>query len=1440
MTQFKTLRSAMDAAHKVEMSYGSRLCQYGIVEETGHDRYFVLVIHHAIFDGWSMELMMGLLLAAYHRSPLPRLQPYAVFIKYITDLDPEAARDYWRMQLEDARQASFPPSRRARNKRVNISRTMTSSIQFPATTQTSITKATILRAAWALVLAKYCDADDVCFGTTVSGRHAPVDGLGSISGATIATVPVRVRMRRDQSVIEFLRDIQSQGNDSIPFEQFGLQNISQVSQDARSACDFKSLLVIQPVQHLLGVADEEDSLIIPTEARNSAEQEHVQTISTYPLLLDCLVYGDHVDLVLEFQPEVVQEAQMAALSRHFEHVVHQLFQQDKRPIGTVLLTSDWDLQQAIAWNGPQVDLVPACVTELIAKQALQHPYREAVVSSGDRLTYGNLDQLSTQLAVHLTQLGVALGTMVPTCFEKSTMTIIVMLGIMKAGGVYIPLDPSHPKSRHQSVIQDTNAQYMLVSPQTAASCTNMVQNMVEISASVLSQLPRVPEEPAQLLNQPGPTDTAYVIFTSGSTGKPKGIVVEHGPLCTSIIGHQQTYPVLETSRVLQFSSYVFDSCFEEIFTPLIIGGVVCVPSDSERLHDISSFMTEMKVNIAMLTPTFVSTFSPDQVPTLETLALGGEALSRSNLDTWFGHVNLVNGYGPTEVCITCTMHHFESPNDSPTTIGRGFNANCWIVDSGDCQQLTPIGCVGELLVHGHALARGYLNDEAKTMESFISEMRWLPKSRPDDTRRFYKTGDLVKYNFDGTIEYLGRKDTQVKLRGQRIELDEVEHAMKKALQIDVLVAVDVMKQNNRDVMIAFISPTEQQNAQSAAACDNYALSLLPLTEATHGMLVDLSDRLRATLPNHMIPSLFVPLRYMPYNSSMKLDRKRLRELVIGMKHEQMAAYALSKTAKIAPTTGMELRLREIWAAVLRIGAEDIGKNDSFLEIGGDSIRAIQLVAAAQQNDISLSVAQIFETPQLSQMAVASETTGGDGKQEFKTEPFSLLSMESRDTVLTKARKQCSLSEQTIEDIYPCTGIQSDYMRLAMNFPHMYLAKTVYRLAQSVDSDRFKSTWEMAVAMSPNLRTRIVDIDGTELQVVVDEPFVWEPTAGHSLTSIVDALSSHDMGFGSRLSRCALLETDSGERYLIWVLRHAIYDGWSMSLFENTLNCAYYGIEPPKLQPYSQFLGYITQSDRKANIDYWVSQLDGAERPKFPAVDRNYGNSSESAEAVTGIMKKAVMLDRLKGSTVTKATILRASWALLLAQYCNTRDVCFGATVSGRQAPLPGLDSMAGSTITSVPVRVAVPPDQPVKEFLMGVQEHAFSMVAYEQFGLRNISSVSQDAEAVCDLSSLLVIQAEERSDSGSISKSADAPQSLISVAEDKYPKQAALQGFLPFPLLLEIHIFEYAVELDLKYHENVISHPLAAKILDDMNSIIQQVCLQDNTFLERIMTRAVI
>ena len=752
--------------------YGMPLMRLALVDDKWNGRYFVWTIHHSLYDGWSYRLILNKVQEVYKNDSIATGQSFNRFIKYLSASDSDEAKAFWRSQFSGLEAIHFPrlPSPTFEplvdtHASVNIRLTRKMNTEF--------TVATILKAAWALVIGRYIGAKEATFGVTQTGRNAPLSGITDMVGPTITTVPLRIKIDSTRPVASLLDSIQKQSTDMIRFEHTGLQYIRRINQECREACEFGSILLIQP-------GDQSDVEFLGSERVADKDKGFWR----FRLGIECTVKEDSIQVTAGSDSRLLCKTQTQRMLYQFKSIVEQLNLETTRPVDSLKLMSPEDEERLLDWNRVVPEAVNECAHEVILRTVQKTPDALAVDAWDVDLRYWELDSFSTKLAHHLQSMGVGPETIVPLCFEKSGWSVVALLAVIKAGGAFVFLDPNFPRSRLQEIIRQVQAKFILTSLAQAGLWNSELQVQVvdEVFLELLPSFANIPESGVT------PANALYVIFTSGSTGTPKGCVVQHSNFLTGAQAQAKRASMTAQSRVLQVASYSFDVSILEMVTAMTVGACICVPNERAKSRSIAAVINDMRITWSFLTPSVVKLMKPSDVPNLKTLILGGEALTTHNVETWAEHVQLANGYGPSECSIAAAGNPNLKPTTDPANIGKAVGAVCWITEPDDHNRLAPLGTIGEvkpgrsanfvmnanlrsqILIEGPIVARGYLNNPEKTAEVFIEDPTWASKQNGQPPRRMYKTGDLAYFNEDGSIIFVGRKDSQVKVRGQRMEL----------------------------------------------------------------------------------------------------------------------------------------------------------------------------------------------------------------------------------------------------------------------------------------------------------------------------------------------------------------------------------------------------------------------------------------------------------------------------------------------------------------------------------------------------------------------------------------------------------------------------------------------------------------------------------------------
>lgn len=1404
------LEDYVRADKEKSIGLGSALARYAIINEpTSGVTHFVWTLHHAIMDAWSIRLLLEQVDQAYRGARVSQLLEFNQYISYLLHVDHRSVEDFWRSRLAGTCAVPFPkyPSEDYVPRAYN---SLKHHIRMPEIIKTEVTKSTVIQAAWTLLIGKHTNMNDVVFGVVLAGRNVAIPNIKSINGPTLTTVPMRIGIDFTQSVAEYLTSIQKQRSELKPFQHAGLQNIRRLSGAAQKACSFHNLLVIQST-----LGKNPESLF--NETTNTGYDR--LTINAYGLLLECEITHDGLTAKARFDVRVVSEKHMQIILEQFESLVTELSSTTSASIGDIQIHGLGEKSTSQMGN-PDTEEVNSCVHELIEKSMVEHPQASAICSWDGEMTYDQLRITSQRLAHRLKACSIGPEVTVALLFEKSLWVVVAMLGVMKAGGVFVPLDPAHPKQRLESLIQEIGAGLLLCSEKYHDYFTGISDKTIIVDKPTMESWPAFDGPACKSIT---PKNAVYILFTSGSTGKPKGCVLEHRACCSSMIMLARALGMNSASRVLQFSSYTFDACILEILITLTVGGCVCIPSQEQRLNNIVVTMNEMKVNSAFLTPTFSRLINPGKVPELKTLALIGEKPTQEDFNRWVGKLRLFNAYGPTECCVICVLHEIVDTNAKASIIGRGMIGAFVVVD--DTNQPAPIATVGELYIGGPNLARGYFKDDQKTMAAFVDSPSWSPGSGVN-CNRFYKTGDLVKLGLDGNIDYVGRKDTQVKLRGQRIELGEIEHHLRSLENVlDVIVEVIVPANDNQtQVLAGFICFEDSSQTRG----DLKGRDLVAKKPSWPTMIACLTDQLATSLPQYMIPSILIPLKAMPLMPSGKADRRELRSLVVDLSMEELIAYSHEQQEKSGPATHMENAICQLWAKTLSIPQETVGTGDNFLRLGGDSILAMKMVATARNENIQLTVANVFQNPKLSDLAlVATYITDVKDAQQDKLFPFDMVSGPAMaPSIRQDAASQCNLSPDSIEDVYPCTPFQEGLVTLSIRQAGAYVAQHIFELSANIrlGLGKFCSTWEAVLKSTPILRTRIIQTEsGSLMQVVIKETIDW--VLADDLNAYVKKTKEAPVELGTPLTRFALVtstEEESDRCYFVWTTHHAIYDGWSLALILSHLNQVWdlstktdsdiFGMHHRNglLIPFSNFVKNLQSLDRNAAETFWAARLSNGEPATFPLFQSTHLSCPSAS------LQCEIKFTRRLHSDLTSSTIIRVAWAILIGLYANSTDVIFGETLSGRSGSTPNLDRIAGPTVTTVPVRISLDPSKSVLDGLQEAQAQTLSAIPFEHLGLSNIRRINEKARSTCNFQNLLIIQPNEYS---KVDETFMGPW-------QKNPINIQ-QPFDTYALTMECKLNSTGLTAKAIFDPTVMDAIQAERMMFQFRHLLQQLCLEE-------------
>ncbi|TQF10135.1 amino acid adenylation domain-containing protein, partial [Myxococcus llanfairpwllgwyngyllgogerychwyrndrobwllllantysiliogogogochensis] len=1266
------------------------LLRTGLLRLSETQHVLLLTLHHIISDGWSMGLLMSELSTLYQAfvrgkpSPLPELRlqyaDYAAWQRGWLKGEALAAQlSWWREHLAgappllelptDFSRDSVQDFRGASISRV-LPRELTESLHALCRAE-GTTLFMVLLAGFEVVLSRYSGQDDFVIGTDIANRHH--EETEGIIGFFINQFALRARLDGDPSFRELLGRVKdatlgAYAHQDLPFEELVKDVNPERSQGHNPLFQVKLVLQNQPVTEVS----------VPGLTLRSAGVE--TGTSRLDLTLALVETEGGMGCTCEYRTALFEAATMDRMVRHLGRVLQSAVDRpDARLSALTLLTEDERRQVLVEWNATEQDFPrDACAHHLFEAQATRTPDSEAVRFEGQSLTYAQLDARANQLAHHLRSLGIRPEVPVALCLERSLETVVGILGILKAGGAWVPLDASHPIERLTYMLRDSAAPVLVTTEALADLFPSGAEQLVllDTDAALLGSMPD-----SAPVTEVGAQNLAYIIYTSGSTGRPKGALLQHQGLCNTALQTGRSMGLGGDSRVLQFFSVGFDASVWEIFGALLAGATL-VLAPRERLlpgTPLRTLLREEPVTAVSLTPSVLAQLEPEDFPSLRTLVSAGEACTPELVARWGDKVQMFNAYGPTEVTVCATMSEPLSA-DQRLSIGRPWaNVRAYVLDA--TLNPVPVGVPGELCVESVGLARGYRHQPDLTAERFVPH----PFSRVPGSR-LYRTGDRVRWLDSGELEYLGRLDFQVKLRGFRVELGEVESLLGQQPSVREAVAVVREDSPGDKRLVAYVTP------RAGVSLD---------TDVLRGAL-------EARLPAHMVPSAFVVLDALPLTSNGKVDR--------GALPAQEASKGSRDAARVEPRTQTEELLAGLFAQVL--GVPRVGATEDFFELGGHSLLATQLASRVRAVlGMELPVRVLFEAPTVQALASRLDNLRRTG-EAGQVPPLT--------PVPRTGAVPLSFAQQRLWFLEQLTPGGTVY-----NVP------AAIRFEQALDIAALERAFAELVRRHESLRTVFRSDEGHPVQVVL--PDVKPPLTLVTLESKpqdtreaellrrleAEAQRPFDLESGPLL-RTMLVRLSEQEHVLVLVMHHIVADGWSMGVLVREVSALYEAFSQGQPSPLSelpvQYADYavwqrewLRGAELERQLGYWRKQLAGAppalELPTDcprPAVQSLEG-SSLPFEPGRALSESLLAFSQREG--VTPFMVVLAVFQALLARYSGQDDVSVGSPVAGRtHAETEGL---VGFFVNTLVLRTKLDGNPTFRELLSRVREVTLDAYAYQ-------------------------------------------------------------------------------------------------------------------------------
>jgi amino acid adenylation domain-containing protein/non-ribosomal peptide synthase protein (TIGR01720 family) len=1097
------------------------LMRLGVLRLKETEYEFVWTNHHILTDGWCRGILITEFFEMYNsymenKAPrLPVVKPYQTYIEWLQRKEEKEPKNYWARYLEDYEQlATLPkytlPRRDGRDKQgyrneralFTLAREKTRLVEAFAG-RNQVTMNIIIQAVWGIILGRYNNTRDVVFGAVVSGRPSEMEGVDSIVGLFLNTIPVRIQYEKDMTFRDLLHQVKENTINSEPYHHFPLAQIQSQSLLKQNLLDhilvFENYPISEQIEELR-VRGKGNIKGVTLELSNIETFEQTNYDFNIGILL-----GNEFTFDFIYNGNLYTKEMVKRIALHFQNVIEQGLGDEKLKIQDITLLSEEEKKQVLYDFNDTRTKYPKdrTVHELFGERAGRTPYHIAVVGSGavTHVTYRELDKKSHQLAHILRARGIQADTIVGIMVERSIEMVVSILAVLKSGAAYLPLDPGYPGERIRYMLADSGAKVLVTTGNLAEEGGKVRRWEGEIyyieefiySSYPLTLLPPYLQSPSNL---------AYVIYTSGSSGKPKGVLVEHHNIAR-LVKNVNFIDLKEDDRLALTGAFVFDIITFEIWGPLLNGLSLYLVSQDILLSNqkLGSCLVKNDISILHLTPQLFNQLAEQKIEIfghLRYFLVGGDLVTPhyiNQLREKYEDITILHMYGPTENTTFSTFFPVDDRYENKIPIGRPIsNSSVYVLDQN--LNLQPIGVVGELCVGGEGLTRGYLNRVELTNEKFIKiEVEvYSPISNMSHMSYIYKTGDLARWSLEGNLDFLGRMDQQVKVRGFRIELAEIENQLLENEEI------------KEAVVLAFDDTNEKYLCAYIVSEGKFSVS-------------QLREELEKKLPHYMTPSYFMRIEEIPLTPNGKIDRRALPD-PRGIKSDVDTEY-------VEPRNEVEKALVESWQDVL--DRDIVGINENFFMIGGDSIKAIQIAARMNKAGYKIEIRELFQHPSIAELSPLVE--------KIKRIP----------------------DQKPVTGIIPLTPIQKWFFETKLSWKHHFNQAMMLYSKESIELEAINAVFSKIQEHHDVLRMTYKEENGVVTQTIhgLDYPLFCREfdfrnceNAREVLQRKADEIqASLDLETGP-LMKITLFHLDDGDRLLI-ASHHLVIDGVSWRiLFED--------------------------------------------------------------------------------------------------------------------------------------------------------------------------------------------------------------------------------------------------------------------------------------------------